>query len=146
MFLFTAGIILRILKLQVSNTFLRDSYHPPSSIELQFPSHATFARLHLELFELPDILYSKLIYQTWYELLVRPFNFFTPRPAQDALSQAASASKAAMAALRKPEDDDPQYKEIGLEGVGAEVSGVREKTKGFHIFGENREKYWLDLF
>ena len=51
-----------------------------------------------------------------------------------------------MAALRKPEDDDPQYKEIGLEGVGAEVSGVREKTKGFHIFGENREKYWLDLF
>jgi hypothetical protein len=29
-----------------------------------------------------------------------------------------------MAALRKPEDDDPQYKEIGLEGVGAEVSVV----------------------
>ena len=26
-----------------------------------------------------------------------------------------------MAALRKPEDDDQQYKEIGLEGVGAEV-------------------------
>ena len=38
-----------------------------------------------------------------------------------------------MAALRKPEDDDPQYKEIGLEGVGAEVGRVREKTKSFHI-------------
>ena len=40
---------------------------------------------------------------------------------QDALSQAAAATKAAMAAIRKPEDDDPQYKEIGLDGVGDEV-------------------------
>lgn len=42
-------------------------------------------------------------------------------PPQDALSQAAAATKAAMAAIRKPDDDDPQYKEIGLDGVGAEV-------------------------
>ncbi|KAL5260490.1 hypothetical protein ACHWQZ_G010582 [Mnemiopsis leidyi] len=56
---------------------------------------------------------------------------------QDALSQAASASKAAMAALRKPEDDDQQYKEIGLEGVGAEVMEMTHVLRFLQLLCEN---------
>lgn len=41
-----------------------------------------------------------------------------------------------MANLRKPEDDDPQYKEIGLEGVGQEVSQLRQDAFNVYILFE----------